>query len=330
MHILQICMDDGGAIGSVNSETNNLFVSKDFGGCSAIYAKTENGFYGLYHLRSTLELNYPGTIIVKDAKDSNEPFRKWIYDLYIRAKGKPIHFFIGTPHTTSNDRVLDNHPYIGMERYLRKICSRFYIPEYDITLLNMQDVVTIEVSKEGIKYFDYCKNEVKVDKSKYQTDEEAFAHSHLTDEQCLACVTADPNIDWDGTLKDKYQMAIDFKKIEMDLAILTYKYKKIFDKDTSAKNNKKAFNYIFVRELYHIVQSGISLEETRFKLESLKNDITFKLVTQTQPLLNFLKKFKQAPRITELGLMFNKVDHFFLQKQQMMDDKKCSQMLNKV
>lgn len=318
MHIFEVTMDAGGAIRNVNDTVNEILSSKDFGGCSLIYAKTENGYYGIYHLRSTVDMTEEVNIYVKGAKDSNEPYRKWLLDLSVNAKGSPIHFYIGSPHNSSLERVLDNHPTIGMERYLRKLCLQFGITNYDITLLNMREVKTVEATKDGIRYLNILNEEVKVNKSTYQTDEDILANSGLTEEQCLSSVLVDPNIDYDGALKSKYQMLVDLKKLAQEVSLILNKYRQIMHDDKSKKeNNISASNFSFMMDLNDIIQSKAPMTELKTRLDKLKDSLTFKTVTLTKvkTSFNIFSRTKKEPQLTEIGKLFNRVENFMLQNQ---------------
>lgn len=142
-------MDDGGAIRHQSSE-DFLFTSQ-FGGCTAIYAYTENGMFALYHLRSTQDAK---AIAVADAKDSNQPYRQWVESLKIQAKGEKIHFQMGTLwYPGKSQDLMQTHPELGMERYLKKLCKVYGIEDYDITLMNMIEVKSVAVDANGMVFF---------------------------------------------------------------------------------------------------------------------------------------------------------------------------------
>lgn len=216
-------MDSGGGISKSGSNTE--YFTDGFGGCTAIGIDTDSGMYGLYHLRSTLSTEPQ---MIKTAKDSNEPFREWVKALAIEANGETIHFKIGTPRSHLNNTLVERHPEVGMERYIRGLLlyeiKQLYpeiahIPiNFDITMLNMVGVDSVAVTEQGMTCFHYGQV-VKIKLADYQTDEEIFEHSGWTTTQCLNNIKSFP-IDYDGKLLEKYQQRFDLEQMEKAQKIL--------------------------------------------------------------------------------------------------------------
>ena len=143
---VNVIMDAGGAIRKKGS-ADYLYTS-DFGGCTAIYAHTDSGLFALYHLRSPRD---DKPTVIENAQDSNEPFRNWIDALQKQAPGEKIHFKVGTPWLMGKQTdIIQAHPELGMERYIKKLCQQYQIKEYDITLLNMIGVKSVAVNANGM------------------------------------------------------------------------------------------------------------------------------------------------------------------------------------
>ncbi|KTD75177.1 hypothetical protein [Legionella waltersii] len=186
----KVFMDQGGAIRPKSSQDE--LTSDGFGGCSAISAESNN-LFGLYHLRSTLEerdedeasqyIEYNGLMIKENSV--LKPYIDWVKKLGEMAQGERLHFKIGTPHSYDSQQVQENHPYIGMERFLRSVCKGCGIENYDIELVNMRSVTHVSLNSSGLTCYNYGNNEVQVQKAQYQTDEEILEHALSTDQRRL-------------------------------------------------------------------------------------------------------------------------------------------------
>ncbi|KTD70800.1 hypothetical protein [Legionella tucsonensis] len=302
-----VVMDSGGYISRAGS--NKEFFTKDFGGCTAICAQTDSGMYGLYHLRSTLDTE---PHMVPEAADSNEPFRKWIQDLKEEANGETIHFKIGTPRNYSNNSFTERHPELGMERYIRKLCALYGIENYDITMMNMVGVDSVAITEEGMSCF-YHQKMVEISLAEYQTDEEIFEHSGLTNIQCLNNIRSFPNIDYDGKLFAKYKERCDREMVQaikqpmlitLDNMVREYQIK--FDQEP--KENKKAFLELhFLKKLLEAVQPG-----DLSSLQEMKKLPFFKQVTEDDSVFSFFTKEK-----SEIGKLFYKAEKLLINIQEL-------------
>ncbi|HHT0594234.1 TPA: hypothetical protein ACTXXA_002585 [Legionella anisa] len=336
-----IVMDSGGGISK--SGSNKEYFTKDFGGCTAIGIHTDSGMYGLYHLRSTLSTEPQ---MIEDAKDSNEPFREWIKALVTEANGETIHFKIGTPRGPLNKSLVDKHPEVGMERYIRGLLlyeiKQLYpeiarIPiNFDITMLNMVGVDSVAVTEQEMTCF-YHGEVVKTELADYQTDEEIFEHSGWTNTQCLNNIKSFP-IDYDGKLLEKYQQRFDLEQMEkaqkkleaqqkelerqqkdrsemvksitdpmvQTLNNLFKRYKSNFDQ--GSKENKKALNEcLFLEDLSRVVGAG----DLR-SLQEMRKLPYFKQVTENDSFFYFFTKEQ-----SEIGKLFNKAEKLLIHIQEL-------------
>lgn len=329
---ITVVMDSGGYVSRVGS--NKEFFTKDFGGCTALCAQTDSGMYGLYHLRSTLDTE---PHMVPEAEDSNEPFRKWIQDLKVEANGETIHFKIGTPRNYSNNSFTERHPELGMERYIRKLCALYGIENYDITMMNMVGVDSVAITEEGMSCY-YHKKKVEISLAEYQTDEEIFENSGLTNTQCLNNIKSFPNIDYDGKLLEKYQKRYDLEQMEKAQKILEaqqkeeeeqkkdrrdmvkaikdpmvqtlnnvlQRYKTQFEQ--RPKEDKKALNAcLFLEELSKVVEAG-----DLGSLQDMKKLPYFKQVTEDNSVFSFFTKEKSA-----IGNLFYKAEKLLINVQEL-------------
>lgn len=324
---VDVVMDSGGAISMAGSDDEHF--TDGFGGCTAFYARTDSGeIYGLYHLSSTLDR---APQMVDGVSDSNEPFRNWIRDLKAQTAGQQVHFFLGTPWLFGDqEKVEKSHPILGMERYLRKICAQHELENYDITLLNMIDVECISITEQGMMCYGYNGKKLGTPPmAKYQTDEEIFEHLGWSNQKCLQYLTADPNVDFDGRLREKYkgrceqealekqQLEMQAKQIEMEaeykemeqqkqaklvaikqpfldvLGNMVAQYQQLVDE--SPKGDSQAvFQYLFAQELLGAVESGdLGL------LQEMKRLDYFKQVTEKSSFSSIFSKER-----TELGKIF--------------------------
>ena len=297
-------MDSGGEIRDNNSD-DELY-TEHFGGCTAIYAKTDTGLFALYHLNSTIDRE---PVMVKSAADSNEPYRDWIKKLKASAKGERLHFFIGTPKIRytyglftddNHQRVVDVHPSIGMERYLRKLCHDNNITDYDITLLSMTGVHAVSVTKNGMNCFGISNEIVNYSLSQYQSDEEIIQHSKFTNKQILENLMTDPNIDYDGALRNKYELLVLMENLEMKINEFAEIYSNEFyqaDKGNVQVSN----NYIFISELKDV----FAAKDTN-ALRKMKQQPYFKSVTMSH----------DSKHLSKLGLLFEEVERCLSKQEQ--------------
>jgi hypothetical protein len=342
-----VLMDQGGAIRLKGSQ--DRLTSDSFGGCSAISAES-NSLYGLYHLRSTLEergideetpvseyIEYNGIRIKGDSV--LKPYIDWVKRLGEVAQGERIHFKIGTPNSYVSDKVQENHPYIGMERFLRSICKSCGIENYDIELVNMKDVTHVSLTSNGLTCYGYTKEEIEVQKAQYQTDEEILEHALTSDQQRLNFVIGDPNIDLDHSLQDKYQerilhqkmveakRALELMKKQDDQQKLVERQKLLDDLngqknelvarlevlvaqslsqlDKSPKGSNPIHNkYLFLVELLDVAKS-----DDLSSIDKMREFQCFKGLTETTPskFSTFLSKKPIEPQRTEIGIIYDQM-----------------------
>lgn len=209
---VEVIMDGGGAICQQGS-SDRLYTG-NFGGCTAIYAYTDKGLFGLYHLKSTAER--PSDTI-ENLDDGNEPYRKWIKALKAQAGDDTIHFQLGTPWQSAhkNDFIRRQHPDMGMGNYLKTLCHQFGIENYDIAMMNMLGVKTVVVDQHGMTGRNIQNHAIQIPLAQYQTDEDLFEHSGLTTKQCLTYVESFPNVDFDGNLLEKYKNQFNKEQIAL-------------------------------------------------------------------------------------------------------------------
>ncbi|KTD43159.1 hypothetical protein [Legionella parisiensis] len=342
---IDVVMDSGGSIAEAGSQEEH--VTDGFGGCTAFHVKTDSGLYGLYHLSGTSNRKPQ---MLDDAKDTNQPFRKWIKDLALivqeRDADQTLHFELGTPWLFGNqEKTRESHPQVGMERYLRGLCAKYGIKNYDITLINMIGVQSIAVSEKGMTCYDFNEKETRVCPAKYQTDEEILEHLGWTNATCLRYVTANNNIDFDGKLQKKYtercqtehmgkikkEMEIHRKEMETNpksvveqtmellkerkISLLTDikgtldKYQSVFE--SGPKEDKSAFHaFLFVEDLYKAVES-----DDLDSLTTLKTLPYFKQVTESTSILSFFSSEK-----TEIGAFFEKAEEHLIQMQKLLTE----------
>ncbi|STY31256.1 Uncharacterised protein [Legionella wadsworthii] len=342
---VEVIADSGGAISETGSNVEQF--TKGFGGCTAIYAKidqTKPGFYGLYHLRSVFATK---SHMVEGYSDSNEPFRNWIGDLGKRAQGQKIHFEIGRPLIHGNkNKIMDSHPDLGMELYLRTICAQHEIENYEITLLNMIGVKSIAVNEKGMVCYGYKNMETKVSPAQYQSDEEILEHSGWPNKKCLGFAKSHRHVDLHGKLQKKYEQKCEMEQKEKKIQEMDAKQNEIETRrnelekqqieklkaakesllktindmvcafrtsfEEGPKEDRDAFNQFFLLEdLFHAVKTddlGSILE--------MKNRPYFKKATENDLFMSF---FSQD--LNEIGLIFNEAEKLLIHLHKSLSEK---------
>ncbi len=346
----EVVMDSGGAISEAGSNIEHF--TDGFGGCTAFCAEisqTSPALYGLYHLRSTLE---KAPEMVEGVTDSNEPFRNWIRDLKERSQGEKIHFQLGTPWLFGdNKKIMDSHPQLGMERYLRKICAQHEIENYEITLINMIGVESVSITEEGMTCYGYRGEKTNVSPAQYQSDEEILENSGWPNQKCLQFINADPNVDFDGKLKTKYEQRCNIERMEQMKQEMEIQRREMEAKQAEMQNSqrelenqkKEAVNAIkqpmlmtlgeMVTKYQNLFESGpkedtLALHKYLFiedlfkavdsgdlsSLQEMKKLPYFKNVTEVK--MPFF--FKNEP--SEMGNLFNKAEKLLAEIQELLSE----------
>lgn len=198
---IEVEMDGPGAVEP--NETSLEIFTTDFSGCTAFYAKTDQG-YGLYHMRSTRE-NHDNSF--------NQNFKDWLRKLKnYQGQDNTIHFELGTPHSVVREEphgnVFDTHPSIGMETYLKQLCQEESINDYTISLLDMSDVKNVFATPNGTMCSCYSEPYTPK-KAKYQSDEQILqgleqVGGSWTKKRSVEFIVSDAHMGADPQLKAKY------------------------------------------------------------------------------------------------------------------------------
>ncbi|WP_133135251.1 hypothetical protein [Legionella rowbothamii] len=199
---IEVEMDGPGAIEP--NDTHKEIFTTDFSGCTAFYAKTDQG-YGLYHMRSTRE---------NRDNSFNQNFKEWLNTLKsYQGQDKKIHFELGTPCTTIREEqhgnVFDTHPLVGMETYLKQLCQEESINDYTISFLDMSEVKNVFATVNGTMCSCYSEPYTPK-KAKYQNDEQILQgleelNGTWTKKRSVEFIVSDPHMGSDPLFKEKYR-----------------------------------------------------------------------------------------------------------------------------
>ncbi|MDR3502112.1 MAG: hypothetical protein P4L79_05965 [Legionella sp.] len=201
---IEVEMDGPGAI-EPNDTPKEIFTT-DFSGCTAFYAKTDQG-YGLYHMRSTRE---------NSDNSFNQNFKDWLHKLKsYHVQDNKILFELGTPCTTVREEphgnVFDTHPCVGMETYLKQLCQEERINDYTISFLDMSEVKNVFATPNGTMCSGYSEPYTPK-KAKYQSDEQVLqgleqVGGTWTKKRSVEFIVSDPHMGADPQLQEKYREA---------------------------------------------------------------------------------------------------------------------------
>ncbi|MGQ3887600.1 hypothetical protein ACQUW5_01040 [Legionella sp. CNM-1927-20] len=276
-------MDRGGEV-ELPGSSNTLF-SKDFNGCSAIYAKTNTGLFGLYHLRSSEDYE-PHIGCTLNVQDTNEPFRNWMRKLAQESKGEQLIFYIGTPHNFDYPTHLESHPNVGMEGYIRNLCKHYKIEKFEIILLDMRGIQKVVVDKQGLQCWNNQGRKIDVSHARFQTDEAILDNFDAPVQIRLNWIHK--NMDPDYRLEEKYVLL-------RDIEMLRAKIENLFN------NNPKGDVYISHSLIFIELLLQAVISRSNQVLSDLKKEPFYSTIVKKMNEKSFLSRWRSPDEKAKLS-----------------------------